>query len=67
METRPKDSSGSGGKSKEEVCQEKAKDILTKLPPDYNIPEVRATINKLSGPRLLNEKGIVVPSNTFLY
>jgi len=32
METRPKDSSGGGGKSREEVCQEKARDILTKLP-----------------------------------
>ncbi len=41
METRPKDSSGGGGKSREEIVQEKAKDILTKLPQDYNINEVR--------------------------
>ena len=58
METRPKDASGGGGKSREEVCQEKARDILSKLPADYNIPEVRSTINKLGGPRGLNEKGI---------
>jgi dynein heavy chain len=32
LETRPKDSSGGGGKTREEICQEKSKDIISKLP-----------------------------------
>ena len=41
METRPKDSSGGGGKSREEVVQDKAKELLNKLPQDYVIIEVK--------------------------
>ncbi len=41
METRPKDSNSGAGKSREELVQDKARDILSKLPPDYKIPDVR--------------------------
>lgn len=37
METRPKDSGGGGGKTREELVQEKSKEMLSKLPPDYVI------------------------------
>jgi len=41
METRPKDSSGGGGKTKEELVQEKAKELLSKLPGNYEELEIR--------------------------
>ena len=67
METRPKDSNSGAGKSREELVQDKAKDILSKLPPDYKIPDVREQIKKLSGPRGMSEKGFLVPMNVFLF
>ena len=68
METRPKDSSSGGGKSREEVVQDKAKELLSKLPPDYNLNEVKEQIGKLSGPKLFpaSEKGTNIPLNIFL-
>lgn len=33
METRPKESSSGGGKSREEIVQDKARELLSKLPP----------------------------------
>jgi len=41
IDTRPKDSSAGGGKTREEIVQDKAKDLLSKLPPDYVDAEVR--------------------------
>lgn len=41
MDTRPKDSSVGGGKTREETVYEKAKEYLTKLPPDFIDIEVR--------------------------
>lgn len=41
METRPKDSSGGGGKSKEEIVQDKARELLLKMPINYIDTEVR--------------------------
>ena len=69
METRPKDSSGGGGKSREEVVQDKSKELLAKLPPDYIITEVKEGIKKLPGPKLFPsaEKGFAIPLNIFLY
>ena len=58
MEIKPKDTSGGGGKSREDVCIEKVRDILIKLPQDYNVPEVRSIVQKLAGPKGLNEKGL---------
>ena len=51
METRPKESNMGGGKTREEIVQEKAKDLLTKLPPDYIDLEVRDAVRKLTGPK----------------
>ena len=39
--TRFKIQSSSGGKSSQEVTQELAVDILSKLPPDFNIEAVK--------------------------
>lgn len=47
VDTRPKDSGGGGGKSKEEIVQEKAKELLSKLPSNYEEGEIRAVISKL--------------------
>ena len=35
IDTRPKDSSSGGGKTREEIVQEKARELLSKLPIDY--------------------------------
>lgn len=67
LETRPKDSGGGGGKTREELVQEKAKDILSKLPPNYNMIEVRESVKKLPGPKNLSDKGMSVPLNVFLF
>jgi len=67
METRPKDSSGGGGKTREEIVQEKARELTLKIPPDYVDLEVREQVKKLPGPRALNDKGLTVPLNIFLY
>jgi len=50
-ETRPKDTNSGGGQTREEMVQEKAKEILTKLPPDYLILDVRKQVEKVQGPR----------------
>jgi len=44
VETRPKDSASGGGKSREEQVQERAKDLLSKLPPAYEIIDIRTAI-----------------------
>jgi len=36
METRPKDSSSGGGKTREDIVKEKSRELLSKLPIDYN-------------------------------
>jgi len=51
METRPKESNMGGGKTREEIVQEKARDLLTKLPPDYIDLDVREAVRKLAGPK----------------
>jgi len=48
-ETRPKDSGGGGGLSRDEIVQEKARDVRSKLPIDYNMTDVRETVKKTSG------------------
>jgi dynein heavy chain len=57
-ETRPKDSGGGSSVSMDELVQEKSREIRTKLPPDYNLVEVRDTIKKTGGPKGLSEKGM---------
>jgi dynein heavy chain len=66
-ETRPKDSGGGGGLSRDEIVQEKARDVRSKLPIDYNMTDVRETVKKLAGPKGLNDKGMTVPQNVFLF
>lgn len=68
-ETRPKDSNAGGGKTREEIVQERTKDLLAKLPANFEMPEIRATISKLVGPARLTENkvGLVVPLNIFLF
>jgi dynein heavy chain, axonemal len=41
--------------------------VRSKLPPDYNLTEVREIIKKISGPKGLNDKGMTVPLNVFLF
>jgi dynein heavy chain len=36
METRPKEASVGGGKTREELVKEKALDLLSKMPIDYS-------------------------------
>jgi len=67
QETRPKDAGGGGGVSKDEMVQEKARELRSKLPPDYNLIEVRETIKKIAGPKGLADKGLSVPLNVFLF
>jgi dynein heavy chain len=67
METRPKDSSSGGGKTREEIVQDKSRELLAKLPPDYIELEVRNTVKNLAGPRQLNNRGLSVPLNIFLF
>lgn len=67
MDTRPKESNVGGGKTREEIVQEKARDLLMKLPPDYVDLEVREMVKKLPGPKQLGDKGLTVPLNIFLY
>lgn len=66
-ETRPKDSSGGSGQTREEMVSEKAKELLEKLPPDYIENDVDEYIKKLGGPKNYTEKGRNVPLNIFLF
>lgn len=68
METRPKESSGGGGKTREEQVKEKSQDLLGKLPIDYIDSEVKDNIRKLgAGNKALGAVGMAVPLNIFLY
>lgn len=67
METRPKESSSGGGKTREELVQDKAKEILQKMPADYNLVDVREMVKKLGGPKGLSDKGFAIPLNIFLF
>jgi len=67
QETRPKDSGGGSNISRDDMVQEKAREVRSKLPPDYNLGEVREIIKKISGPKGLADKGMSVPLNVFLF
>lgn len=51
MATRPKEAATGGGKTREELVQDKARELLSKLPPDYNMFDVKDTCKKLPGPK----------------
>jgi len=55
-ETRPKDSSGGSGMTREEMVSEKAKELLDKLPPDYVEGDVEDYLKKLTGPKNYNQR-----------
>lgn len=40
IQTRPKDSSSGGGKTREEIVQDMSKEYLLRIPADYNLLEV---------------------------
>lgn len=50
-DTRPKESSAGGGKTREEIVADKAADFLSKMPPDYNMADVREMVKKLAPPK----------------
>ena len=58
-----------GGKTREEIVQDKAREMLSKIPPDYIDLEVREMVGKLGGPnpKVSSEKGMTIPLNIFLY
>jgi dynein heavy chain len=67
METRPKDTGQSSGKSREEIIQARAKDLLTQVGFDFTEAEAKESIKKLNGPKGLQERGMTVPLNIFLF
>jgi len=67
IETQPKDSGGSGGKSTDEIVKDLCLDLLTKMPPDFVEEVFRAQIQKLKGPPATPDKGFAAPLNIFLF
>lgn len=59
IETQPKTSGGSEGESRESVVEQKAQDLLSRLPPDFNMDDVVDKIKKNLG-------GMSQPVNIFL-
>ncbi len=55
---QPKDSSGTGGETREDVVMRIATEMLAKLPPDYDIHKTRDLIKR--------QGGYTVPLNVFL-
>lgn len=47
MEIRPKEGGGGDGKSPDDIVKETVQDFLSKMPPIYNLKQVRETVNKL--------------------
>ncbi|CAK9062635.1 Dynein axonemal heavy chain 8 (Axonemal beta dynein heavy chain 8) (Ciliary dynein heavy chain 8) [Durusdinium trenchii] len=70
IETQPKDSGGSGGKSTDEIVKDLCMDYLSKMPPDFVEEIFRAQIQKLNGPKdkgVVIDKGFGAPLNIFLF
>jgi dynein heavy chain len=67
IETQPKDSGSSGGKSMDEIVKDQALDLLSKMPPDFVEEIFRAQIVKLKGPPNTGDKGFGAPLNIFLF
>merc|ERR1711871_666495 len=51
LSIQPKDSGGGGGETREEFCTRTAQELLSRLPPNYNKAEYRATVDKKLGGR----------------
>jgi dynein heavy chain len=58
-DTQPKQASGAGGRTLDEVIIDKTAELLEKLPPDFVEEEYRARIRRLGG--------LAEPMNIFLY
>ncbi|RLN87140.1 hypothetical protein BBJ28_00011147, partial [Nothophytophthora sp. Chile5] len=58
-DTQPKGGGGSSGISREDVVCDKAKELLDRLPEDYNEDDYKAKITKLGG--------LTIPLNIFLF
>merc|ERR1711871_843263 len=68
METQPKDSGTSTGKSVDEIVKDSALELLTKMPPDFVEEVFRAQIAKLRGPPKVEQNlGFGAPLNIFLF
>merc|ERR1719386_25961 len=67
IETQPKDTGSSSGKSVDEIVKEQALDLLAKMPPDFVEEIFRAQIQKLKGPPGCADKGFAAPLNIFLF
>jgi dynein heavy chain len=67
IETQPKDSSGDAGKSVDEIVQEQALELLSRMPVDFVEEVYRAQIMRLKGPPKTDERGFLAPLNTFLF
>ena len=67
IETQPKDSSASVGKSVDEQVQEQSQDLLDKMPQELVEEVFRAQIHKKDGQRGTNERGFKAPLNIFLF
>jgi len=68
IDTMPKESSGSGGKSREEEVKEKLQTELIKiLPPDFIETDIEEKLKTLKGPKGLTDVGKAIPLNVFLF
>ncbi len=71
MEIRPKEGGSGDGKSMDDIVKDSVNDFISKLPPAYDLKQVREQVNKLGGPPKLQAggkpaKGMDVPLNVFL-
>ncbi|KAL4465245.1 hypothetical protein ABPG74_001959 [Tetrahymena malaccensis] len=69
LSTLPKDTLILDEKTREEIVQDKSKQMLNSLPPDYNETEVKELVSKLYDPNSKDSalKGMAVPLNIFLF
>lgn len=57
LNIQPKDSGGGSGETRESVVMKQSQDMLSKLPPDYDMHAVKARLQKM---------GLLTPLNIFL-
>lgn len=67
IETQPKDSNTSVGKSVDEQVEAQAQDLLEKVPSELVEEVFRALIHRKDGLKGTNERGFRAPLNIFLF
>jgi len=68
VDTMPKESSSTSGKSREEEVKDKVQDELVKmLPADFQELEIEERLKALKGPKGLTDVGKAIPMNVFLF